>query len=108
MMMFMFLCGQFFNDVVLVAINKNKTNSAVVANLNTALPTGSYVDYLGGLLNGVGLTVGAGGNNPANTVTLGANSVSVWQVASAAAGPSVGSIGPTVGQPGMMVTIAGD
>jgi glycosidase len=101
---------QFFNDVVLVAINKNKTNSAVIANLNTALPAGSYADFLGGLLNGTGLTVGAGsgGSNPASAVTLGASSVSVWQVASAATTPSVGSIGPTVGQPGMVVTIAGD
>jgi glycosidase len=101
---------QFFNDVVLVAINKNKMNSAVVANLNTALPAGTYADFLGGLLNGTGLTVGAGagGNNPASAVTLGAGSVSVWQVASAATGPEVGSIGPTVGQPGMVVTIAGD
>jgi hypothetical protein len=32
----------------------------------------------------------------------------VWQVSSAAAAPEVGSIGPTVGQPGMLVTIAGD
>jgi glycosidase len=96
---------QFYNNVVLVAINKNNTNSAVITNLNTALPVGTYVDYLGGLLHGTGLTVAASG---ANTVTLGANSVSVWQVASVAAGPSVGSIGPTVGQPGMVVTIAGD
>jgi glycosidase len=101
---------QFFNDVVLVAINKNNTNGAVISNLNTVLPAGTYTDYLGGLLNGVGLTVqaGAGGNNPANTVTLGANSVSVWQVVGGEPGPSVGSIGPTVGQPGMTVTIAGD
>ena len=54
------------------------------------------------------VTAGTGGNNPANTVTLAANSVSVWQVVSAASGPSVGSIGPTIGQPGMLVTIAGD
>ena len=101
---------QFFNDVVLVAINKNNSDTAMVTNLNTTLPTGSYADFLGGSLHGSGLTVvaGAGGNNPANTVTLAANSVSVWQVASAASGPSVGSIGPTVGQPGMSVTIAGD
>ncbi len=43
-----------------------------------------------------------------SAVTVGANSVSVWQVAGGEPGPSVGSIGPTVGQPGMVVTIAGD
>ncbi len=101
---------QFFNDVVLVAINKNNSDTVTVTNLNTALPAGTYTDFLGGSLHGSGLTVvaGTGGNNPANTVTLAANSVSVWQVASAASGPSVGSIGPTIGQPGMLVTIAGD
>ena len=101
---------QFFNDVVLVAINKNNTNSAAVSNLNTALPAGTYADYLGGTLNGVALTVkaGSGGNNPADMLTLGANSVSVWQVAGGEPGPSVGSIGPTIGQPGMTVAIAGD
>jgi glycosidase len=101
---------QFFNNVVLVAINKNNTTSYTISNLNTALPAGTYSDFLGGLLNGVGLTVhlGSGGNNPANTLTLGANSVSVWQLAGGEPGPSVGSIGPTVGQPGMTVTIAGD
>ena len=74
---------QFFNNVVLVAINKNNTSSYTITGLDTALPAGTYTDYLGGLLNGVGLTVnlGSGGNNPANTLTLGANSVSVWQLA---------------------------
>ncbi len=101
---------QFYNNVVLVAINKNTANGAVISNLNTALPAGTYADFLGGVLHGTGLTVsaGSGGNNPASAVTVGANSVSVWQVAGGEPGPSVGSIGPTVGQPGMVVTIAGD
>lgn len=78
--------------------------------MNTDLPAGTYSDYLGGSLNGVGLTVhtGTGGNNPTSTITLPANSVSVWQVAGGEPGPSVGSIGPTLGQPGVTVTIAGD
>lgn len=101
---------KFFNDVVLVAINKNDTASQSVSGLSTALPAGTYSDYLGGLLGGLGLTVnaGTGGNNPANALSLPPHSVSVWQVSSAASAPEVGSIGPTVGQPGMVVTIAGD
>jgi glycosidase len=101
---------QFFKDIVLVAINKNDTTSYPISGLNTALPAGTYTDYLGGLMGGQSLTVttGTGGNNPAGAITLPAHSVSVWQVSSAATAPEVGSIGPTVGQPGMKVTIAGD
>jgi hypothetical protein len=100
---------QFFNDVVLVAINKNDTTAQAISGLFTALPAGTYADYLG-LQSGVSLTVrsGSGGNNPANKLSLPAHSVSVWQVSSGATAPEVGSIGPTVGQPGMQITIAGD
>ncbi len=101
---------QFFNDVVLVAINKNDTTPYSISNLHTALPPGTYSDYLGGLQSGNGLTVtaGSGGNNPANNYTIAAASISVWQYKVNAASPEVGSIGPHVGQPGMTVTIAGD
>jgi glycosidase len=100
---------QFYNNVVLVAINKNDTTSYNITGLNTALPAGTYSDYLGGLLGGTGLSVstGSGNNNPAAALTLAAHSVSVWQLAGGATGPAVGSIGPTVAQPGVTVTIAG-
>ncbi|HEY1964381.1 MAG TPA: alpha-amylase family glycosyl hydrolase [Acidobacteriaceae bacterium] len=101
---------QFFNDVVLVAINKNDTTAQAISGLDTALPAGTYADYLEGLQGGLSLTVtsGTAGNNPANNLSLPAHSVSVWQVSSAATTPEVGSIGPTVGQPGMQVTLTGD
>lgn len=101
---------KFFNDIALVAINKNDTTAQGISGLFTALPAGAYSDYLGGLLGGLGLTVtnGSGGNNPAANLTLPPHSVSVWQVSSASSTPEVGSIGPTVGQPGTRVTIAGD
>ncbi len=101
---------QFYSDIVLVAINKNNSSTYNIAGLNTALPSGTYADYLSGTLNGVSLKVQAGssGINPADTLTLPANSVSVWQVAGSGVSPEVGSIGPTVGQPGMAVTMAGD
>jgi len=100
---------KFFNDVVLVAINKNDTTGYAISGLLTALPPGTYSDYLGGLLGGSGLTVtsGSGGNNPANNFTLPAHTVAVWQSAGTPSAPEVGSVGPTVGQPGMKVTIAG-
>ena len=101
---------QFFNDVVLVAINKNDSTSYPISGLNTALPAGTYSDYLGGLEGGNSLTVsaGSGGNNPAGNFTIAPHSVSVWQYQIAASSPQVGSIGPHVGQPGMNVAIAGD
>jgi hypothetical protein len=101
---------QFFNDVVLVAINKNDTTGFNISGLNTALPPGTYADYLGGLQSGNSLTVtaGSGGNDPANNYTIAPASVSVWQYQAKATTPEVGSIGPRVGQPGMTVTIAGD
>jgi glycosidase len=101
---------QFFNDVVLVAMNKNDSASYPVSGLLTALPPGTYSDYLGGLQGGNALTVasGSGGNNPAANFTISPHSVAVWQFQVSAGAPEVGSIGPHVGQPGMTVTIAGD
>lgn len=101
---------QFFNDVVLVAINKSATASYNIANLNTALPAGSYGDVLNGLLSGGSLTVaaGSGGNNPASAFALKPATVAVWQKQVNATTPEVGGIGPYVGQPGMTVTVAGD
>ncbi len=100
---------KFFNDVVLVAINKNDSTGYAISGLYTSLPAGTYSDYLSGLLGGSSLTVstGSGSNNPANNFTLPAHTVAVWQSVGTPAAPEVGSIGPTLGQPGMKVTIAG-
>ena len=100
---------RFFNDVALVAINKNDSTAYPISGLYTALPPGTYSDYLNGLLSGFSLTVqpGNGINNPTANFTLPAHTVAVWQVVGTASSPEVGSIGPTVGQPGQVVTIAG-
>jgi len=72
---------KFYNNVVLVAINKSASSAYNISGLNTALPAGTYADYRTGTLNGSSLTVnsGTGGNNPAVSFNLGANTVSVWQ-----------------------------
>ena len=100
---------RFFGSTVLVAINKNDSSSYSISGLNTALPAGSYSDYLTGLLGGSSITVstGSGGNNPVTNFTLPAHTVAVWQFTEGAAAPEVGSIGPTLGQSGVKVTIAG-
>jgi len=100
---------KFFGSVALIAINKNETSSYSISGLNTALPVGSYGDYLSGLLGGSSIAVntGSGGNNPVTTFTLPAHTVAVWQFTEGAAAPEAGSIGPTSGQAGVQVTIAG-
>ncbi len=101
---------QFFNDTVLVAINKSNSSDYRIDGLLTALPAGNYPDYLNRLLGGVALTVpsgNGGGSHPVSSFTLPAHSVAVWQAAGSAPGPQVGSIGPAVGQPGLRVTLAG-
>ena len=100
---------RFFGSTVLVAINKNDSSSYSISGLNTALPVGTYSDYLTGLLGGSSITVssGSGGNNPVTNFTLPAHTVAVWQFTEGAAAPEVGSIGPTLGQSGVKVTIAG-
>jgi glycosidase len=101
---------KFFNDVVLVAINKSATTTYSISGLNTALPAGSYSDYLTALLGGFGITVGSGsgGNNPVTTFNLGPGKVAVWHANASASVPWVGSIGPTRAQAGVKVRVTGE
>ncbi|WP_052343765.1 alpha-amylase family glycosyl hydrolase [Kallotenue papyrolyticum] len=100
---------RFFNDVVLVAINKSATSYAING-LYTALPPGSYSDQLNGLLGGFGISVGSGsgGNNPVASFTLGPGKVAVWSYrAPEPATPQIGSVGPVLTRAGNRVTIEG-
>src|SRR5258706_11172630 len=101
---------KFFNDVVLVAINKNDSSGYAISGLYTALPSGTYSDYLSGFLGGSSLTVstGGGGNNPANNFTLPAHTVAVWQSVRTTAAARDRLLGPTPWHPGMKVTIVGE
>ena len=100
---------KFFNDVVLTAINKHASTSYNISGLYTALPPGNYSDYLTALLGGSSITVssGSGGNNPVTAFNLPAQTVAVWHATATATAPQAGSIGPTMGQAGNRVTIAG-
>lgn len=96
---------QFYNNVILVAINKGSSSYAI-SGLNTNLPNGSYSDYLGSLLHG-GTTISVSGGAVGN-FTLGANQVSVWQyTAGENAAPAIGSVGPNLSKPGDKVIIDG-
>ena len=102
---------KFYNNAVLVAINKNETSTAAISGLLTSLPAGTYSDYLTNTLSGTSLSVtsgAAGGNNPTANFNLPAHSVSVWTyLQPSGTTPQIGSIGPTAAQPGVKVTIGG-
>jgi glycosidase len=101
---------QFFNDVVLIAVNKNASTAYNISGLYTALAPGAYPDYLNALMGGFSIQVnsGTGGNNPVTDFSLAANTVSVWQSSSAATAPELGSLGPRVAQAGLTATLGGD
>jgi glycosidase len=101
---------QFFNDVVLIAVNKSQNAAYNISGLYTSLAPGSYTDYLSGLMGGFSIQVnaGAGGNNPVTAFSLAANTVSVWQSSAPATTPELGSLGPRVGQAGLTATVGGD
>jgi glycosidase len=101
---------KFFNDVVLVAINKSTTTGYSITGLNTAMAPGTYTDQLTGLLGGSSITVttGSGGNNPVSSFTLGAGKAAVYSYVAAAPGtPEVGNIDPVMGRTGDVVAVTG-
>jgi glycosidase len=101
---------KFYNDVVLVAVNKSSSSNYALSGLNTALPAGSYADKLNGALGGGTLTVsaGSGGNNPVGAYTLNAGQAAVWSyVDPSPSGPQVGNVGPTIGHAGDVVAVTG-
>ncbi|MGO9088461.1 MAG: alpha-amylase family glycosyl hydrolase [Candidatus Sulfotelmatobacter sp.] len=100
---------QFFNDVVLIAVNKNDSTPQPISGLYTALPPGSYPDYLNGVLGGFSMQVNSGGgNNPVTNFSLPPHTVSVWQSSTPASSPELGSVGPRIAQAGLTATAAGD
>jgi glycosidase len=99
----------FAGSVVLVAINKNDSSAVPISGLYTALPTGSYSDYLAGLLAGFAITVSnAGGSHAVANFSLPAHTVAIWTYTPPTAlTPLLASAGPDVAQPGVQVTLAG-
>ncbi|GIK57672.1 MAG: alpha-amylase [Chloroflexi bacterium] len=101
---------KFYDDVVLVAINKNPNTWYEITGLNTALPAGTYSDQLNGLVGGHNITVnsGSGGNNPIGTWWLGPGRAMVWSYNAADPGtPQLGAVSPTLTRAGHKVTLEG-
>ncbi len=101
---------RFFEDVVLVAINKSASRSYNLTGLFTALPAGTYADVLAGWMGGPTLSVSSGspGENPVMPFSLGPGKAAVWARSSSSTTPQVGSLGPTRGPSGLQVTVAGE
>lgn len=101
---------QFYDDVVLVAVNRQPDQSYAIGPVETNLPAGNYNDYLGGLLYGFNTVVTAGeGINHTSSFTLPGGAVCVWEYkASAPSTPQIGDVMSTMGRVGNKVYIYGD
>lgn len=96
---------QFGQNVVIVAVNDG-LDPATIKSGPTALPAGTYHDYLQGSLHGATLTVGAGGVS--RQLTLPANAIAVWQyTAPAATAPLIGGVSPELAHPGETIVLDG-
>lgn len=96
---------QFYDNIVLVAVNRHPDESYTIKNIKTDLVAGTYPDYLNSLL--AGNKVQVVGQNIAS-LTLKAGSVSVWQVkATKVKGPQIGDVISTMGRAGNQVHIYG-
>lgn len=99
---------KFFGNVALVAINKSDASTFNITSLTTALPAGMHTNYLAGLINGASINVGTGtGDKEVSAFSLPPHSVSVWQYTEQSNTPHLGSLGPSLGQHGVKVTLSG-
>ncbi|WP_256860578.1 alpha-amylase family glycosyl hydrolase [Paraliobacillus ryukyuensis] len=96
---------KFGNHVVVTAVNSgDKAHN--ISDMETALPSGSYNDVLDGLLNGNSITVNQ--DQHVNAFALNPNEVAVWEFKAENEKPTIGHVGPMVGQPGNEITITGE
>lgn len=101
---------QFYDDIVVVAINRQPDLPAAIPAIQTNLPVGQYADYLGGDFYGSGTTVQAGSSNTIPAFTLAGGGVSIWQykAQSSPSAPQIGNVVSTSGRAGNTVYIYGD
>lgn len=98
---------QFYDDVVVVAVNRQPDSASVIPAIQTNLPTGQYSDYLDGSLFGTATTVQ---NNLIPSFTISGGGVCVWQyqASEVPSTPQIGDVISTTGRPGNTVHIYGD
>jgi glycosidase len=96
---------EFGDNVVVVAINRSGDTWYDITNLDTALPGGTYADELDGIINGWEVSVNSDGS--IDDFSFGPETVAVWAHNGTTASPTLGHVGPTMGQPGHTVEISG-
>ncbi len=101
---------QFYDDIVVVAVNRQPDRSEMVPSVETALPEGSYSDYLEGKLYGDSIQVNReGGKNKLAGFELGGGEVCVWSLnAEESEKPEIGDVISTMGRAGNKVYVYGE
>ena len=98
---------QFYDDVVVVAVNRQPDVSYTIPAVQTSLPVGQYADYLGGDMFGTTATVQ---NGYISSFNISGGGVCVWQyqASSEPTTPQIGDVMSTTGRAGNTVHIYGD
>lgn len=102
---------QFYDNVVVVAVNRQPDISYTIPVINTNLPTGTYADVLSGLLYGDPATVQyVGSDKVISSFVLEGGEVSVWEydMNTNSTTPKIGNVISTMGRAGNKVYIYGD
>ncbi len=101
---------QFYDDVVVVAVNRQPDQTYNVPSIYTSLPIGNYDDVLEGELYGGGTSVTSTSNgNSINSIQLSGGEVCVWSYdASVSSTPMIGDIVSNTGSVGNTVYILGE
>lgn len=96
---------KFFDNIVLIAINRQPDRKYTISNVKTTLPDGIYEDYLESLLNGNKVTVNKG---VIKNLELEGGEVNIWSYKSENnIKPQIGDITSTMGRTGNTVYIHG-
>lgn len=96
---------RFYNDTVVVAVNRQPDKSYTVPSVAVGLPGGTYSDYLGSMLFGDSATVS---NGKISSIALSGGEVDVWSYNSAdSAAPEIGDVMSTQGSAGTKVYLYG-
>lgn len=99
---------QFYDELVVVAVNRQPDKSYTVSNIKTSLPSGNYSDTLGGILYGDSVNVST--SNVISSINLQGGEVDIWSYDTgndSTSSPRIGDVINTMGRAGQKVYISG-
>ena len=101
---------KFYDNVVVVAVNRQPDVSYTIPVIATDLPSGTYSDVMSGLLYGDPVTVYNNNGNKLSSFALDGGEVSIWQydTNTNSTTPKIGDVISTMGRAGNKVYIYGD